>query len=206
MNVLPKLAHASGRRDNLPNQKLAAELAGSENTEGIRELVNNLNNPNRDIQSDCIKTLYEIGYLKPELIAAYVKDFITLLKHRNNRMVWGGMIALGVIARLKAEEIFTHRDEVMRVMEGGSVIAVDNAVKTLAGVASVNASYHVVIFPRLLGHLQNCRPKEVALHAEFIYTAVNDRCAQEFGRVLQKRMSCLNEAQKKRVNRLLKAI
>jgi hypothetical protein len=42
--------------------------------------------------------LYELGYLAPELIADYVGDFIKLLKHENNRIDWGGMIALSTVA------------------------------------------------------------------------------------------------------------
>ena len=54
------------------------------------------------IASDCIKTLYEVGYLKPELIAPYVGDFLKLIKSRENRLVWGGMLALSTIAALKS--------------------------------------------------------------------------------------------------------
>ncbi|NUQ06049.1 MAG: hypothetical protein HUU31_19320 [Anaerolineae bacterium] len=42
--------------------------------------------------------LYEIGYAVPDLIADYAADFLALLGSRDNRMVWGGMTALGVIA------------------------------------------------------------------------------------------------------------
>jgi len=37
----------------------------------INEPVKNLENKDKRIQSDCIKILYEIEYLKPELIAGY---------------------------------------------------------------------------------------------------------------------------------------
>jgi hypothetical protein len=37
--------------------------------------------------------LNEIGYLDPEWIAGHAQEFIELLNSKNNRLVWGGMIA-----------------------------------------------------------------------------------------------------------------
>src|SRR5258708_3221405 len=105
MTVLNKLASALGRGDEIPNQALAKQLATSEDKDAIRELVDNLSNPDKAIQSDCIKVLYEVGSLKPKLISPYVSEFIKLLRSRDNRLVWGSMTALGAIADQKAAEI-----------------------------------------------------------------------------------------------------
>ena len=88
MSVLDQIAFCQNRRDEVPNQELARKLASSEDLAGIREMAENLYNKNQNIRSDCLKVLYEIGYLKPELIAGYVDDFLNLLKDKNNRMVW----------------------------------------------------------------------------------------------------------------------
>jgi len=69
MSVIDRLASSLGRRDSVPNQELAQELSKTKNADEIRELIENLNNKDRKIQSDCIKVLYEIGYIAPELIA-----------------------------------------------------------------------------------------------------------------------------------------
>jgi hypothetical protein len=87
MSVISRLASALGRRDDVPNQELARELAETKVVEDIRELVVNLQNRDRKIQSDCIKVLYEIGYIASELIAEYAEDFLALLRNRNNRLV-----------------------------------------------------------------------------------------------------------------------
>jgi hypothetical protein len=55
--------------------------------QGIREIAENLCNKNKNVQSDCLKVLYEIGYINPELIAGYTGDFLKLLKSKNNRMI-----------------------------------------------------------------------------------------------------------------------
>ena len=71
MNIIDMLASSQEQKGNETNILLAKELAASENHEGITELVRNLMNKDKRIQSDCIKTLYEIGHIKPELIADY---------------------------------------------------------------------------------------------------------------------------------------
>ena len=132
MSALDRIANFQNRRDEVPNQTRAGDLASKKDRAGIREIAENLWNKDKGIQADCIKVLYEIGYIDPAFIAYYVEDFINLLKSRNNRLVWGGMIALGTVAELKAEVIFAHLAEIEKVMDTGSVITVDNGVRTLA--------------------------------------------------------------------------
>ncbi|NOY99296.1 MAG: hypothetical protein GXP40_08885 [Chloroflexi bacterium] len=203
MSALNKIAHFQNRRDEVPNQELAKELAKTNDRAGIQEIAENLWNKDRRIQSDCIKVLYETGYLKPELVAAYVDDFLKLLKSKHNRLVWGSMIALSTIAELKAAEIYARREEIMRAMEKGSVITVDGAVKTLAIVASQNDEYGAEIFPYLLKHLETCRPKDVPQHAEKIAVAVNTESQAAFIAVLEKRMTDMSNTQMKRLKKVM---
>jgi hypothetical protein len=204
MSVLDKLAGALQRRDEVPNQELAKELVSTKNKADIQELVENLHNRDRKVQSDCIKVLYEIGYLAPELIEEYVQEFVKLLRSNNNRLVWSGMIALSTIATQKAPEIFQHLATILRTIEQGSVITVDGGIKTLALVASTDAAYHTEIFPYLIRHLRQCRPKEVAMHAEFIAVAVDTEHTLAFLEVLETRKKDLKSTQLKRVDKIIK--
>jgi len=204
MSTLDRIACLQGRRDEVPNQELARELAATKDRAGIREIAENLWNKDQNIQSDCLKVLYEIGYLDPALITDYAGDFLKLLKSRNNRLVWGGMIALSTVADLKADEIFPHNDEIIKVMEKGSVITVDNGVKTLALVASKKDEYRKAIFPYLLDHLKTCRPKEVPQHAEKTLPAVDATNKLDFIAVLQKRTEDLAGAQLVRIKKVIK--
>ena len=99
MSVLDQLASSLGRRDEAPNQELARTLATAKDKKGIRKLAENLWNRDKNIQSDCIKVLYEIGALEPKLIADYADDFVKCLRSKNNRLVWGGMTALAEVGR-----------------------------------------------------------------------------------------------------------
>jgi hypothetical protein len=86
MPVLDRIAHFQNRRDEVPNQELARQLADTEDRQGIQEIAANLWNKEPAIQSDCLKVLYEIGYLKPELVSTYAADYLKLLRNRNNRL------------------------------------------------------------------------------------------------------------------------
>ena len=203
-SVLNRLAYSQNRRDEVPNQVLARDLAARKDMAGIREIVENLRNKNKNIQADCIKVLYEIGYVNPDLIASYAEDFFSLLKSKNNRLVWGGMIALSTIAAVRAEILFAHIAEIQKAMKTGSVITVDNAVATLARVASVGDKYNQAIFPFLLQNLKSCRPKDVAQHAEKSMPSVTTSNNAQFIKVLERRMEDLSGSGLTRVKKVIK--
>jgi len=52
MSVLDKIAYFQNRRDEVPNQELARELARTKNKAGVREIAANLWNKNKSIRSD----------------------------------------------------------------------------------------------------------------------------------------------------------
>jgi hypothetical protein len=204
MSVLRKIAYFQDRRDEVPNQELARELAQTRSLADIREIAENLWNKEPNIQSDCLKVLYELGYLAPELIADYVDDFLKLLKHRNNRMVWGGMIALSTIAELKADKIFPHVDEIQKTMEAGSVITNDAGIKTLTGVAVRKDEYRARIVPYLLERLSNSRPVDAPRYAEVILAAIGARDKAAFVTILEKWMEVASGSRLVRLKKAMK--
>jgi hypothetical protein len=206
MSALERIAFFQGRRDEVPNQELARQLAGTDDIQGIREIAGHLWDQKSQIQSDCLKVLYEIGYLRPELIAPYAGDFLKLLRSKNNRLVWGSMLALASIARLRAEEIFSARAEIYAAMQKGSVITVDGGVSTLAGVASTDDARRKELLPYLFNHLATCRPKDVPQHAEKVLPAVDELHREAFVAVLEQRLEDLSASQRKRVEKVLRAV
>ena len=204
MSVLNKIAYYQNRRDEIPNQEVARELAQTRSLADIREIAQNLWNNEPNIQSDCLKVLYELGYLAPELIAEYVEDFLKLLKHRNNRMVWGGMIALSTIASLQADKIFPHVDEIKKTMEAGSIITNDAGIKTLTKVASRKDAYRLQIVPYLLGRLANSRPVDAPRYAEVILAAIGTADKADFIKILEKWMGASSDSRLARLKKVLK--
>ena len=206
MSVLNRLASSLGRRDEIPNQELAQDLAASQDRQGIQEIAENLWSNDRNIQADCIKVLYEIGSIEPGLISDYAEDFVKLLRSKNNRLVWGGMTALGEVAKANPDAVFKHLDEIKKAKEIGSVITVDNAISTLAYTAVANKKYSEAVFPYLLEHLLSCHPKEVPQHAEKILPAVRSANKVDFVKVLEKRMEDLSGSGLIRVKKVIKKV
>jgi hypothetical protein len=204
MSVIDKLAHSLGRRDEVPNVELARDLAVKKDKKGIREIAENLWNKDKNIQADCIKVLYEVGVIDPNLIADFADDFVKCLKSRNNRLVWGGMTALAEVAKANPDAVFKDLDAIKKAKETGSVITVDNAISTLAFTAAANNKYNEVIFPYLLKHLSSCRPKEVPQHAEKTMPAINTSNKAGFIKVLDKRMEDLSGGGLTRVKNVIK--
>jgi hypothetical protein len=206
MSALEKIAYHQNRRDEVPNQQLAAELARNGDTAGIQEIAENLWNKNKNIANDCIKVLYEIGYHQPALISQYAEDFVKLLQVKNNRMVWGAAIALSTVASLSADRLFAHVDEIKEAVVKGSVITQDNGIAALGIIASQNDRYRDKIFPFLLHHLQTCRSKDVAQHSEKTLVAVTPQEKLAFVEVLSQRLGELTPPQGRRVGKVIREI
>ena len=206
MSTLEKIAFFQNRRDEIPNQLLAKELAGTKNKEGIREIVENLENKEINVRSDCLKVLYEIGYIDPGLIADYTDDFLKLLKSKNNRMVWGAMIGLATIADRHPKEIWAQIDDIIRITESGTVITLVWGIRVLAKVAAAGEPYQEKIFPFLLKHIRGCIPRDVPTHAESILCSVDQHNKEVLLSALEARRAEMTPAQLIRFRKVLKQI
>jgi len=138
MTILDKLSTSLNRRDEHPNQELAKEVAENSNAGAVKELIANLDNKNKGIQSDCIKTLYEIGEQQPALVAPYVNNIIVLLDSSNNRLQWGAMTTLNAIANEVLATLHKALSKLSLIAEKGSVITKDHFVHILVKLAAVN--------------------------------------------------------------------
>ena len=206
MSVVNRLASQLGQNDEVPNIELAHELANEKNHAAIEDVIENLANKDKKIQSDCIKVAHEIGEINPELIREYALTFIMLLKSHNNRLVWGAMQALSTIAEVASETILPHIETIKNAMETGSVITMDKGVLTLAKLATVSKESNDKILSYLLNHLEHCRSKEVPQHAESTLLAVKNENKEEFLKVLQKRAPYLTAPQLKRIQKIYKIL
>lgn len=205
-DILSQIAFYQGRRDEVPNQELARQLVESGNRQGIQVIADHLHDPNPSVASDCIKVLYEVGYMNPEFIEDYYGQFLDLLDSPENRLVWGAMLALSLVAVRNADELFTYREKILKVTQTGSVITRDNGIKTLAGIAAYSEGYQAEILTHLFKLLNNCRAKEVPQYAESISVAVDGGYRQEFKEILQHRLPELSPSQVARVKKVLKGL
>jgi len=204
--MIEKLACRLGRNDEIPNIELAEHLCQQDDIAGIKEIVDGFKGTDKAVANDCIKVLYEIGERNPKLISNYANDFISCLCSKNNRLIWGSMMALAKIAECASEAIFERLAVVIAAYQEGSVITVDNSISVFAGLCKANADYERTILPIIINHLQKCKPREVPQHAERAAICFNNKNAEEFINVLEKRKSDLSTSQQTRINRLLKKL
>lgn len=205
-SIIPELASSQHRRDEEPNKLLGKRLVESRDLDGIKEAVDNLVNDDRKIRIDCLAVLEQVGLLEPELIENYMEDFYNLALSNDNRQVWAAMINIALIADRKPDHILENLDEIINIIESGSVITQDNGIKILASAVASNMDYHNIVFPYLMQQLKNCRTKSVAQYAESIQIAVRSEDKVEFLEVLTNRMNEFSPAQKKRIDKVINRI
>lgn len=206
MSVLGRLASALGRNDEVPNQELAAEIAQYGDAGAVAELAAQLGCKDRAIESDSIKVLYEVGERRPDLIAPHVDAFIDQLSSKNNRMVWGAMTALGMIAGQTAARIWPRVGEVIRTNDAGSVITQDWGIRVLSDVSGAQPEYEARLFPYLLRFLETTIPRDVPKHAASIMATVNSGNQAAFLEVLDRRAPELKPSQMTRVRKIYKTL
>lgn len=204
--MIELLACKLGRNDEIPNIELAEKLCATMDTKGVYEIVCGLKSKEQAVAGDCIKVLYEIGQRKPELIADFADDFITVLSSKNNRLIWGGMTALVYIAPIRPAVIFNRLAEIVAAYKKGSVITVDNSISVFAILCAANDGYCAKIFPMLLDHLAHCRAKEIPQHAERMAVCINAGNRAMFAKALDARSGELSRAQHSRVIKLVSKI
>lgn len=208
MSVIGHLASSQQRQDDKLNIELAEEIIRTKNLNWVKELVENLNNKNKDIQSDCIKALYEIGeHEAPEMIAPYAIDFIKLLESKNNRLIWGAMTALDSIVKVQHKVIFENLSIILKSIEKGSVITIDHGVGILAKL-SAHSEYNHDAFPLLIEQLKRCPIKQFPMYAEKAEMAIiSEDCKNQFITLIESRFQEMDkESQKARINKVMKRL
>lgn len=204
MSTLQHLASALGRRDEVPNQELAAAIAAKNDKAAVAELVENLNNKKKDIQSDCIKVLYEAAEQNPKLVAPHTDAFVALLESKNNRLQWGAMIALNALTAENPKAIYDALPKIIAAADKGSVITNDHCVGILIRLAGIK-TYADEAFALLLERLRTCPTNQLPMYAENAIPAVTPANKTAFAETLIARLDEIEkESKRKRVEKVLK--
>lgn len=204
MSYIDRIAYHLGRRDEVPNQELARELAEKEDESGFDEMAGYLFDDQKAVASDCLKVLYEAGYIKPEMIVKYTDDFLKLLRSKHNRMVWGAMIALWNVAPLVPDRVYADIDRILDLTATGTVITHVTGIKVLLVLAKANPTYYDRLYPVLRGYLKACRPIDFAKRVEDYMLILNNQNKSELLEIISDRYESLNKNQASRIRRALK--
>lgn len=206
MSVIDKLASSLGRRDEVPNQQLAQQIVAKNDKKAVKELVENLYNKDKNIPSDCIKALYEIGERKPALIADYPGEFIALLESKNNRLVWGAMTAIDAITFEQPKAVYNTLGKLIDIADKGSVITRDHVVSILIKLSSLKP-YAGKAFPLFIHQLKTCPTNQLPMYAENALPVINDKNNVLFATTLSSRLAEVKkESKRKRIEKVLKKV
>jgi len=206
MSIIPKLACSLNRRDEVPNQELAKEIAAGNDKKAVKELFENLNNKNKNIPSDCIKVIYEIGTLKPKLIAGFANELIATLSHKNNRLQWGAMTALDTIVHEDPKLVYSALPKIIEAADKGSVITNDHCVGILIKLCAIK-EYEKDAFSLLNERLKGCPTNQLAMYAERALPIIRDSNRKVFVKTLLSRLDEIQkDTQKIRIEKVIKKI
>jgi hypothetical protein len=206
MSIIPQLAISLNIRSEIPNIQLAERICKSGDTKAVKELVENLGNTDKNIQSGCIKVLYEIGEREPKLIATFDKEFLALLDNKNNRLVWGAMTALDGIATINPNGIYKNLGKILTVADKGSVITKDHAVNILIKLAT-KKKYTEEALALLLDHFRIALVNQLPKYAEDSLPLIPPNHKQKFINVLSSRLKDIEkETLRKRVDNVIKKL
>ncbi|MEP4535315.1 MAG: hypothetical protein ABJ004_19625 [Cyclobacteriaceae bacterium] len=126
MAIIDRLSSSQGLRTQDANKALASEILISQNFEAIDELKNLLTNPpDQKVLFDVLKTLETIGEANPKMIGHLFEEFIPILSHKKNMVVWIAMSALSHITVFHPQRTFELLGTILQIMDKGSVITRD---------------------------------------------------------------------------------
>lgn len=207
MTAIDLLATSLNRSDDQPNQELARTIIQSGQHAWVKELTDNLNHRDKAIQSDCIKTLYEIGIQGgAHLIAPYANIFAQLLTSKNNRLVWGAMIALDTIAEVDPGTVFNLLPVLLPALENGSVITIDHGVAILASLSACE-EFSSTAFPLLIEQLKRCPAKQFPMYAELSQKVISAQNRLDLISLIETRFQEMErDTQRSRLNKVLKSL
>lgn len=132
--VYGRLGAVLGIRDTKADIALGQDIAARGAADEIAGLVELLDDAK--VASSAIKAIYECGYVAPRLLVPHLPRFRALMDCGNNRLVWGGTIAVWCVAMAAPEQVWPHRERLERCLQVGTVITQMSAVQALTTVAA----------------------------------------------------------------------
>ena len=207
MSIIDKLATSLDRRDEVPNQELAKEIVAKKDKSAVAELADLLqNHKNKGIKADCIKTLYEIGYAEPKLIAEYFDVFVNLLTDKNNRLVWGAMTTLNTITEERPKDMYNALPVITEAMDKGTVITKDHGIHIMAKLATVKG-WEDDAFSLMLEQIQTAPENQFPSYVEKAAEVATKNNYKRLVQIAEHRLPELpTPAKIKRVEKVLKKL
>lgn len=129
-----------------------------------------------------------------------------MLSSRNNRLIWGGMIALSTITEFRPREIFDSLALIMRTVENGSVITIDCGVEILSRL-NTSDQFFDTTDPLLMEQLWKCPIKQLPMYVEKSLKAIRPQNREAYINIIRTREPEFDrDSQRIRLEKMLKKI
>ena len=206
MSILAKLEAIKPYQGKDSTELAAFYIAIQKDPALVQELVDNLKNKSSTVQSDCIKILYELGKIRPEMISYFAFDFLALLDSTNNRLQWGAMTTLDYICQIVPDTIYEALPKIIEKADSGSVITRDHAVNILIQLCQ-HEEYAGYTFPLLIAQLKVCPINQLPMYAEYAEPIINAKNKTVFVKTLTARLGEIDKESKKyRIEQVIKKL
>ncbi len=187
----------------MPNIALAEMLCQDQNHAAIAVVVEILQSGSKPHQQDAIKVIYEVGSRCPDLIEPYTDVFFNTLSNKNNRIVWGTLMALAQTCKMSPERVADRLDVILEAADNGSVIAKDQAIEILICLRSL-PHYSQKATEELFNRLAVAAINQLPKYAEMTIADLKPDEASQFLSILEARQG--DDMPESKRKRLLKAM
>lgn len=207
MPIQDKLAYSVGRKDQLPNRKLAQEIVESGDPAQIKELIAFMESkPSRRPLMDAALTLAYISECDPEMMVVHIGYLLQRLDHEVERVGWGSMIALAHLVKVAPDEIYEELPVVLEAMKRDSIVGRDHGFRILVELYAVE-KYREDLLHIILEQLAIARPNQLGQYTERFMGVLAPQHASELIQTLEERkLDLTNPYHEKRLTKNLKKL
>ncbi len=163
MSVLDRFSSSMGRRDQGPNQSIAAEISRGVDVELLEEVISATDHATPAIANDAVMTLMVVAEHRPEMLKPHVTHLFSLLQSTASRQVWGSMIALSHLKEICWKEIYDNLGLILDTMDKGSVVARDHGYSLLVALYEQDPE---CLWPLMKEQLLKCPPNQFGQYVE----------------------------------------
>lgn len=192
----------SSRRKRENSRRLVLDPTPTRDPDRIAQLVGHLSRER--LARPALARLVACGKADPTLLATHAEAFLELLHSPDEGLVADGLTTLSSIARVAPGAVWRRRSEILRTFERGSPAVRELALTTLAAAAASTPERRNHLSPFLVEALDSCPPGRLERWTRLVLPALSGQARSRAAGVLARRLGELGEADRGRLESLLR--
>ncbi len=207
MAIQDDFAFSLNKKDQGPNKALAERIVNNGGSEQLQELVDFFKTePHKDLQKDAVLTMMYVAERSPEMLVPFVDLLLENFGSSINRVVWGSMIALGHLAHLVPDMMFTALPLIIEAMHKSTIVARDHGYRIMTKLYQTS-TYKEDMFFVLLEQIRLAPPNQLGQYAERLMEVLDISHKNKLIDALEERYIDLsNDHHKRRLRKNLKKL